>query len=306
MKVSVLTPTYNRGELLKNIYHSLLENANYGVEIEWLIMDDGSTDETEKIVKEFLQDKITIYYFKQENQGKMMAINHLMKYVTGELIIDCDSDDYFIPNAFQIIKNEYEKNKDIGEIYGFCFLKQDTIGKNIGKNFSKEKTTMFDLYFKEGEDGEKAIVFYSSIRKQYKHELEQGEKFVTEARMYHKMDQNYQIICVNQPIMICEYKEDGYTKNIQKQFIQNPYGYYQYFSEILQKNMKQVGWKKRLYVIKHYILFSYLTKQYHSGKIRNLGNKLLYFLLWVPGVVKSAKYKIDKNNIKPLTNKEVQ
>ena len=59
MKISVLTPTYNRGILLKKLYQSLLENSNYGVDIEWLIMNDGSTDQTDKIVKEFSNDKIT-------------------------------------------------------------------------------------------------------------------------------------------------------------------------------------------------------------------------------------------------------
>ena len=52
MKISVLTPTYNRSNLLDNLYKSLIENLNYGVEIEWLIMNDGSTDNTEEKIKE--------------------------------------------------------------------------------------------------------------------------------------------------------------------------------------------------------------------------------------------------------------
>ena len=58
----------------------------------------------------------------------------------------------------------------------------------------KEKTTMFDLYFKDLEDGEKALVFFSGIRKKYEYRLEKKEKFVTEARMHHEMDINYNII----------------------------------------------------------------------------------------------------------------
>lgn len=48
MKISVMTPTYNRGNLLKKLYNSLVQNSGYGIKIEWLIMDDGSTDETKK------------------------------------------------------------------------------------------------------------------------------------------------------------------------------------------------------------------------------------------------------------------
>ena len=293
MKISVLTPTYNRGELLKKLYNSLLQNLDENIEIEWLIMDDGSIDNTKNIVAEFREEnKIEIKYYYQENQGKMIAINKLVEQATGDLIIDCDSDDYFTQDAFKIVKEEYEKNKNNKEIYGLCFLKNDQNGNNMGNNFKNIKTTMFDLYFKEGETGEKAIVFITNIRKKYKHEIENNEKFVTEARMYHKMDEKYYMICINKPIMICEYQKEGYTKNIKKEFQENPYGYYKYFQEILQKNMKGVKLNKRLYAIKHYILFSYLTKSKNNVKqIRDLKNKILYVILYLPGILKSRNFK---------------
>ena len=260
MKISVLTPTFDRGKLLKNLYNSLVENSKYNIQIEWLIMDDGSTDDTKNIVENFERvDNLEIKYYYQENSGKMTAINKLVESASGDLIVDCDSDDYFTNDAFKIINETYENNKDNLEgIYGFCYLKYDSNGKNMGDNFKKEKTTMFDLYFKEGETGEKALVFISEIRKKYKHKLEHGEKFVTEARLYHEMDLKYQMICENNPIMICEYQQEGYTNNIMDQFKNNPYGYYEYFKEILQHDMKNVTFKKRLYTIKHYILFEYL------------------------------------------------
>ncbi len=165
----------------------------------------------------------------------------------------------FSDDAFKIIKESYEKYPNENqELYGMCFLKYDTKGQNMGQLFKNEKTTMFDLYFKEGEDGEKALVFYSNIRKKFKHELEHGEKFVTEARMYHKMDENYKMACINEPIMICEYQDEGYTQNIMEQFKKYPFGYYMYVKEILHKNMKGVLFKKRLYAIKHFLLFWYL------------------------------------------------
>ena len=288
MKISVLTPTYNRANLLEKLYESLIKNSKYDIEIEWLIMNDGSTDETKNVIKKYIEEnKIEIKYFEQENQGKMVSINKLVEKATGDLIVDCDSDDYFTEDAFKIIKEEYEKNKDEKDIYGLCFLKYDQNEENMGNNFKNKKTTMFDLYFKEGETGEKAIIFFSSIRKQYKHELEHNERFVTEARMYHKLDEKYKMICINKPIMICEYQKEGYTQNILKQFKENPYGYYEYFKEILQRNMKGVTFNKRLYAIKHYILFSYLTKQYNSKMIKSNFNKIMYFIMLFPGIVKS-------------------
>lgn len=292
VKISILTPTYNRAKLLKNLYNSILKNIRFGLDIEWLIMDDGSTDETKEVVQNFQKD-FEIKYFYQENQGKMIAINKLVEQATGDYIIDCDSDDYFTDNAFEIMKEAIEKNQNEKDIYGLCFLKFDQNGNNMGDNFKNKKTTMFDLYFKEGETGEKAILFKSEIRKKYKHELEHGEKFVTEARMYHKMDEKYKLICINEPIMICEYQDKGYTKNIIKQFKENPFGYYEYFEEILQKDMSGVTFKKRLYAIKHFILFSTLTKKKNILKfVKGALNKILIMLLYLPGKIKTEmKFK---------------
>lgn len=296
MKISILTATYNRAKLLTRLYDSIIDNLNNGIEVEWLIMDDGSTDSSKDVIQDFInKNRFEIKYFYQENQGKMRAINNLVVEAQGDLIIECDSDDYFTKDAFKIIKEEYEKNAEhISKSYALCFLKYDQTGKNMGQEFKNKKTTMFDLYFKEGEDGEKALVFNSDIRKQYKYELENNERFVTEARMYHKMDEKYNIICINKPIMICEYQKEGYTKNIKKQFIENPYGYFEYFKEILIRNTKGITFKKRLYVIKHYILFCYITKHKKSCKnINDIQNKIIYMFLYLPGIIKT-KMLINK------------
>jgi len=253
-------------------------------------MDDGSTDNTKNLIQNFNgKDNLEIKYNYETNSGKMTALNNLLDNANGNLIIECDSDDYFSKGAFKIILNAYEECKKEKDIYALCFLKSYINGANIGNEFKNDKTTMFDLYFKEGENGEKALVFIGNIRKKYKYKLEKNEKFGTEARLYHQMDLDYFIKCYNETIMICEYQEDGYSKNILEQFKKYPYGYYEYFEEILERDMKGVQFSKRIYAIKHYILFSYLTKQYTSKTIKNISNKLLFYLLFIPGIIKSKK-----------------
>lgn len=293
MKISVLTATYNRAEYLERLYDSIKENTGNDYDIEWLIMDDGSTDNTREICSLFSSKiGLEIKYYFQENNGKMSAINNLSKYVTGDLWIECDSDDYFVKDAFREIVEKYNDVADIDEIYAITYLKLDQNGNNMGKEFKKNENTMFDLYYKDGEDGEKAIVFISNVRKKYKYELENDERFVTEARMYHKMDKEYRMLCVNKPLMICEYQNDGYTKNNSKQFVNNPFGYYMYFLEILRDmDTSKVLWKKRVYTIKHYILFTYLTGKKLNFGIKGILNKLLLIVLYVPGIIKSKKYK---------------
>ena len=263
MKLSILTATYNRAKFLGYLYKSILKNIEKSnLKAEWIIINDGSTDNTEEVIEKFvLENKIEIKYLFQENSGKMSAINRGMEEVTGELVVDCDSDDFFANNAFKVIEQNASKLLDNERIYALCFLKQDLLGNVSGKKFTTDymKSTMFDLYFKQNIQGEKILVFNTKIRKKFKHELEENEKFITEARMYHKMDENHKILCVNEAIEIGDYKEDGYTKNIIKTFKTNPNGYYNYFKEILQKDMRGVLFKKKLYILKHLIYF-YILK----------------------------------------------
>lgn len=291
MKLSILTATYNRETFLSRLYNSIINNLEEGLEIEWLIMDDGSQDNTREIVQKFIEEqKIEIKYNFQENQGKMAAINNLMLLVTGDLVVDCDSDDYFTKDAFKIIKKEFEETSKEG-LYAICFLKEKEDGKIDGTTFKNETSTMFNLYFKEKATGEKNLVYYTDIRKKYKHELEKNEKFITEARMYHKMDEEYKIICVNKPITAGEYQENGYTSNILKTFTSSPFGYLKYFEEILQKDFEGVTWNKRLYAIKHYILFLTINKEKLNIKnIKNILNKILILILFIPGKIMSKKH----------------
>jgi len=249
-----------------------------------------------EIIEKFKKENIiNIKSYKQQNQGKMGAINNLIKYAEGELIIECDSDDYFDKNAFFEINKVHSSNSNIDNIYAYVFLKKDNSNNYMSKFFNKKINTMFDLYFKEGETGEVALVFRSNIRKKYLYELEDNEKFVTEARMYHKMDLDNVVLCSNNSILVCEYQQNGYTKNITKQFIENPKGYFNYFKEIFSHDTSKILLKKRLYIIKHYILFKKLSNTKNAYKfIKGIYNKIIYIILYIPGIIK-IKYKFYNN-----------
>ena len=301
MKISVLTPTYNRAEDLEKLYTSLVVNSNSNIEFEWLVMDDGSTDRTKVVVENFIkQNIVNIKYFYQENQGKMSAINNLMKEVTGDIVFTCDSDDYLITGAFDIIKKYADRLLNDDTVYALVFLKKSEHGKISGRKFSESlhRSDMFSLYFRENMTGEKVLVFKTEIRKKFKHELEADEKFVTESRMYHKMDRDYDIIGINEALEIGDYRSDGYSKNILATFTNYPLGYYMYFKEILEKDFAGVSFSKRMYVYKHYILFTYLADQkLNINNINGTFNKLMVLLLWAPGTI-IAKKKFNNNQEK--------
>lgn len=278
MKLSILTATYNRAYCLEKVYESIEQNkAISRLEIEWIIVDDGSNDVTKSIVEKFIsKNKIDIKYVYQKNSGKMSAINRAIEIATGDLIVDCDSDDFFSKDAFKTIEQEAAKLFKNNNLYGLCFLKQDLLGNISGKMFPENymESTMFDLYFKHNIEGEKILVFNSKIRKRYKHELENGEKFVTEARMYHKIDEIYKILCINETIEIGDYREDGYTKNILETFKKYPYGYYKYFKEILQRGMNGIRFSKKIYILKHFFLFFILKQLVHFKSKKNKYSEL--------------------------------
>ena len=113
IKISILTPTYNRANLLPRLYESIAKNIRSNIKVEWLIMDDGSIDDTKTVVENFTKyDNFEIKYNYESNSGKMTALNKLTQIADGELIIECDSDDYFEDEAFKIITEEYDKIKD--------------------------------------------------------------------------------------------------------------------------------------------------------------------------------------------------
>ena len=121
----MLTATYNRAEDLEKLYTSLVINSNSNIEFEWLVMDDGSTDRTKVVVENFIkQNIVNIKYFYQENQGKMSAINNLMKEVTGDIVFTCDSDDYLITGAFDIIKKYADRLLNDDTVYALVFFKE--------------------------------------------------------------------------------------------------------------------------------------------------------------------------------------
>ena len=293
MKISVLTATYNREKEIEELYNSLIINNNSGIDFEWLIMDDGSTDNTKTIIQNFMkQEIIDIKYFYQENRGKMSAINKLVEKMTGDICLTCDSDDRLSIGAFDIIKKYSDRLLNDDTVYALVFLKSDNKGKISGNEFPENlhRTDEFSMYFREKMDGEKILVFDSKIRKKFKHEIEDGEKFVTEARMYHKMDEKYDVIGINEVIEIGDYEDDGYTKNYLKIYKENPKGFYEFFKEILEKSLVGVTFDKRKYIYKHYILFAILSNQKNAIlSVNGFVNKIIVAVLWIPGKIMTKK-----------------
>ncbi len=111
MLITIFTPTYNREQLLSRLFTSLREQSFK--DFEWLIVDDGSTDNTQDVVQKFVEEGIVpIKYVFKRNGGKHRAINEGVKHAKGELFFIVDSDDMLPPDALKRVAEVYGQIKD--------------------------------------------------------------------------------------------------------------------------------------------------------------------------------------------------
>lgn len=230
--ITVFTPTYNRAYILSRCYQSLIGQTTHN--FKWLIVDDGSSDDTESLVSKWMSEKkLDITYIKQVNAGKPAAHNTGVLNCDTELFICLDSDDFFKEDAIEAIYKEWETVKHKKDIVGLAMLKAYEDGKLTGTYFPNnlDETSIYDLYEEHHFKGELALIFRTEIIKDYLFPIFNDEKFIGESVVYDLLSQHYKVKLVNTAIYLCEYMEDGYSKNAVELYKRNPKGYLYYLNQ---------------------------------------------------------------------------
>lgn len=223
MLVTVFTPTYNRAYRIQALYDSLKKQTNK--DFEWLIVDDGSTDNTEELVAPWLQEvSFPVRYIKQENGGKHRAINHGVKLAKGELFFIVDSDDVLPKQSIERIAHHYSQIKGRKEFGGLCGLKAYYDGKTVGgtHDFGVVECTNFDIDYKYKVKGDMSEVFKTSVMKEFPFPDIKGERFCPEILIWNRISTKYIIRYFSENVYMCEYLEDGLTSKITKIRMQSP------------------------------------------------------------------------------------
>lgn len=257
--LTIFTPAYNRAHTLHLGYEALLRQTCK--DFEWLIIDDGSTDNTQELVKGWIaENKIPIRYHYQENQGMHGAHNTAYRLITTELNTCIDSDDYMPDDAVEKIVTFWKKygNEKVAGIIG---LDQSIQGNIIGTTFPKElkETTLFEFY-ENGGKGDKKIVYRTDIIKQYpEYPIFEGEKYVGLAYKYYCVDEDFPLLPLNEVLCIVEYQEDGSSMNMYKQYWRNPQGFafYRKKEMMITRNIK-----RKFIVCAHYISSSIMSRNW--------------------------------------------
>ncbi|MGG7161200.1 glycosyltransferase family 2 protein [Clostridium baratii] len=287
--ITVFTTTYNRGYTLERLYNSLKRQTHKN--FEWIIIDDGSLDNTESIVKGFiLENLVDIKYIRQENSGKHIAINNGVEQASGELFFIVDSDDYLTINSLELILKVWnsieEKNSFIG-VGGRKLIKNsESKSFNFKEKYYDADSINFNLKYKNFQD--KAEVFETEKLKKYKFKQFKDEKFMTEAVVWYRMSEDgYKIRWFNEDIYICEYLSDGLTSNYYRQRI-NSIDSTCYSYNLLSSYKVPLKFKFR-YKINY---FRYGLHKYNKKYLyKNLKNKSFWRISFIIG--KSLK-SVDK------------
>ena len=220
--VTIFTATYNRAHLLNRLYTSLVNQTNR--DFEWVIVDDGSTDNTKEVIDGFINDNIiSIRYFHQINGGKHRAINQGVKLANGHYFFIVDSDDILTKDAVQFI-----------ELNGVPLL-CDTLFAGIigvkslysGEQIVKSKEDIIDastisLHYYHNLKGDKAEVFKTEVLSEFLFPDFCGEVFCSESLVWNRIALKYNMRFINKTIYLCDYLQDGLSFNSLKLRSNNP------------------------------------------------------------------------------------
>lgn len=266
MLLTIFTPAYNRADKIRRVFSSLEEQMNS--ECEWLIIDDGSKDNTNEVVSKFIEESsMNIHYYKKENGGKHTAHNMAVDLAKGKYFMCLDSDDYLENNSIEAL---IYKIKQCGSQEGIIAYKCDQNRVLLSEKFPQEMSVpnIYSLNQEYNCMGEFVFVFPTELLKKNKFPIFAGERFLTESVLYDKM--NCRMHLLEKVIEVCEYQADGLSNNLNEIMKKNPAGYCMYF---MQRIDMQTTFRNRIITIGKYISFCIFAgekRSVYNGKYKRL------------------------------------
>ena len=215
MFIIVFTPTYNRAELLPRLFDSLCAQTRKG--FEWLIVDDGSTDDTQEVVETFKNCDFAgfpIRYIKKENGGKHTAINLGVQEAQGELFFIADSDDTLPPDSIATVVKHYIPIQNNNCFAGICGYMKHSNGNFIGHPLLDIDATSIEMRGKYNIKGDMMEVFKTTVLKEFPFPEISNERFCPEALVWNRIAQKYKLRIFAKAIYCRDYLEGGLTDNI--------------------------------------------------------------------------------------------
>jgi glycosyltransferase involved in cell wall biosynthesis len=202
---TVFTPTFQRATTLHRVYESL-ESQTFR-NFEWLIVDDGSSDDTAVLVRAWQgKSSFPIRYVFQKNSGKHVAYNPSASLAKGQFLLALDSDDACVPGALERFRHWWESIpvEDRPRFSGVTVLCRDQEGQLVGTEFptSPLDSDSIELHFKWGVKGEKWGFVRTDVLREFPFPEPEGVKFVAESLVWRRIAQKYKTRFVNEALRI--------------------------------------------------------------------------------------------------------
>ena len=292
---TVFTPTYNRARLLPVLFHSLCQQTRN--DFEWVIVDDGSADDTAAVVKKFeCTANFPITFVIQEHGGKHKAVNLGVQLARGEFFGIADSDDYYTPEALERCSQHYAQipNYRKDRFVGMTGLCATPAGELIGSSFP---TKVFDSdalgLVASRVHGDKAGFLRTKILRQFPFPEDLGS-FVPEGLIWNRIARQYSTRYFNEIVMIREYQPGGLSARITQLRMDAPRAARQYYLEFLH-NQRRMPWDVALRYCSNYVRFSLHAGERLKDQLSCVTSKELYI---VAAPLGWALYVLDKYNFK--------
>ena len=257
--LTIFTPAYNRGYIINKCYESLCRQTCK--DFVWLVVDDGSTDNTADLIKAWQQQEngFEIKYIYKENGGMHTAHNVAYENIDTELNVCIDSDDYMPDDAVEKIVGFWKKNGS-DKYAGIIALDvYESNCKVVGKELPNQKSTTLTDYYKNGGAGDKKLVYRTDvINSTPKYPEFEGEKYVGLAYKYHIVDKTKELLILNEPVCVVDYQADGSSFSMWKQYYNNPKG----FAFLRIADMEYQSGLDLLKTCIHYVSSSIISKNH--------------------------------------------
>ena len=226
--LTVFTPTYNRAHTLRRLYEGLCNQTC--MDFEWLVIDDGSTDNTGPLIQEFIsENKIPISYIYKENGGLYTGYNIAYANISTELNVCIDSDDYMPDNAVEIILKTWKGrgSEKYSGITGLDFYAGTD--KPIGGYFPKDikEGHLIELYLKKKHIGDTKQVMRGDLMKRFIPMTGfPGEKNFNPIYLLLQADDLLPSLFINENLCFVEYQQgDSMSAGIWRQYINSPHSF---------------------------------------------------------------------------------
>ncbi len=217
--VTVLTPTYNRAGLLPRLFESLEAQTYSG--FEWLVVDDGSTDDTAEVVAGLAaRAGFPVRYMLRENGGKHAALNTGVAAAHGEYCAVLDSDDWYDAAALEVLCAEWRSLAEpdaYAEVQGLCATSS---GEIIGSRFpggDRFDSDAFEIFYRYGVRGDKIGMIRTDVMREYPFPEDFGRHYVTESLIWYRIARKYRTRYLNTVLARKEYLPGGITRSARRE-----------------------------------------------------------------------------------------